>query len=463
MIFYGAPGTGKSFVVDVLTKNFNVERTTFHPESDYASFVGCYKPVSVSKGGSSLIEYKYVAQAFIRAYVNALTHPDKLQFLIIEEINRGNCAAIFGDLFQLLDRNEKGESAYAINCDSDIAAYLKCEFEACNKDVSIDLNPNLMKLPKNLYIWATMNTSDQSLFPMDSAFKRRWDMEYIRISDAGKGWIIKTGRDQYKSWYDFVEWINSVILDKTQSQDKQLGYFFIKPSGKKSRVITSRQFINKVVFYLWNDVFRDYMKSETPFDISADRGPIDPVKLKELLGKDPYIIDAFDKFFEVDTLPDFLWHLDNVSLPEEELDSSEDKEDAMDKYKVDDAILTTGKIAEITTGTIPSSVPEDWRVILHKTGFTSPYYLVKNYANTVLGLYYLSCSGLTAAEAVKLWSNAGATSAWITTNIPTDAIKWFKIGTKSGTVYLYKSTSPGHSTWNSLKNIAANLGITIIY
>lgn len=221
-IFYGAPGTGKSFKIKRDTKDQSKIRTTFHPDSDYSTFVGCYKPtmnedVKYDKEGNEKsctkqIEYAFVAQAFLKAYVKAWKFycsaedgTAKAQYLIIEEINRGNCAQIFGDLFQLLDRNEDGYSTYPIVADTDIQRYLSKEFEKVNVPDSLNTiyddydgniaedikNGNVLALPTNLYIWATMNTSDQSLFPIDSAFKRRWDWKYMPIDTKKRIGILK--------------------------------------------------------------------------------------------------------------------------------------------------------------------------------------------------------------------------------------------------------------------------------
>ena len=217
-IYYGAPGTGKSKTIKDLTFGESVIRTTFHPDSDYASFVGTYKPITEEVDlrdcyGKKVIDddtkevvkeeriaYKFIPQAFLEAYVKAWKKlgSSKKQFLIIEEINRGNCAQIFGDLFQLLDRNEYGFSDYPIVADKDMQKYLEKEFagwEITNKDeinqlygeanmVSLIMKGERLVLPSNLYIWATMNTSDQSLFPIDSAFKRRWDWKYVPIREG---------------------------------------------------------------------------------------------------------------------------------------------------------------------------------------------------------------------------------------------------------------------------------------
>ena len=294
-IYYGAPGTGKSKTIKDLTFGEDVIRTTFHPDSDYASFVGTYKPITEEVvlrdcNGKKVIDeetgkvvkedriaYKFIPQAFLEAYVEAWKKlgSGKKQYLIIEEINRGNCAQIFGDLFQLLDRNEYGFSDYPIVADKDMQKYLKKEFEGweiTNKDeinqlygeanmVNLIMKGERLVLPSNLYIWATMNTSDQSLFPIDSAFKRRWDWKYVPIregrdkeTNAPLNWYINTGDKQYK-WWSFISKVNELIGSLTNSEDKKLGYFFCKA---KDGEIDADLFVSKVIFYLWNDVFKDY-------------------------------------------------------------------------------------------------------------------------------------------------------------------------------------------------------------
>lgn len=432
-IFYGAPGTGKSHTIKEQTKGDDtVIRTTFHPDSDYSTFVGCYKPTMSEKPkpiygfdatGKTVkvedpkgtvveerkIEYKFIQQAFTKAYIQAwkkmvdyhpisrtfyvgstkydiigisgdlvrvkvsdredsedieirkseledifktkdshdveqnhgkeeqnrnkelwnnpnelgLNNPNEIkpdpsdidkikerlggdifkgidksfddawtflekgflkpQFLIIEEINRGNCAQIFGDLFQLLDRGDDGYSEYPIEADDDLRKELEREFDKLNLDAlkhEIDSifkenyphgitdkikSGKLLVLPKNLFIWATMNTSDQSLFPIDSAFKRRWEWKYqpiIKGVDEKTGkeldWKIKIDGYQPVDWWEFIERINNVIFNLTSSEDKQLGYFFCKPESKEKTTISAKRFVEKVIFYLWNDVFKDY-------------------------------------------------------------------------------------------------------------------------------------------------------------------------------------------------------------
>ena len=284
LIVFGAPGTGKSWYINSLIGDEEGEeedyamRVTFHPESDYASFVGCYKPTENESGD---LTYSFVPQAFTEAYVRSWKLPkDKPYFLIIEEINRGNCAQIFGDIFQLLDRYEedcekgkKGQSKYPIKSDKDLENYLKesladCDFsdipdEKVRKDVQ---DGKKLMLPSNLWILATMNTSDQSLYPMDSAFKRRWEWKYIPISYDRRVKFIVT--DNFKnsgegfSWEEFLKAVNSKIFDATKSEDKQLGFWF---TGE-SQTISVDTFVNKVVFYLWNDIFRDYRdQHNSPF------------------------------------------------------------------------------------------------------------------------------------------------------------------------------------------------------
>ena len=224
------------------------------------------------------IVYEFVAQSFLQAYVNAWKKYDRgdKQYLVIEEINRGNCAQIFGDLFQLLDRNDYGFSDYPIKADADMKRQLQKAFAGFSivqsdkvnamyegEDIVTQvLNGDILLLPNNLYIWATMNTSDQSLFPIDSAFKRRWDWTYMPISNAEKNWVIKVGDNNY-DWWQFLERINEKIGSTTNSEDKKLGYFFCKA---QEEVISAKTFVGKVIFYLWNDVFKDYEFGDAIFN-----------------------------------------------------------------------------------------------------------------------------------------------------------------------------------------------------
>ena len=337
-ILFGAPGTGKSHTInsDANITEQNSIRTTFHPDSDYSTFVGCYKPtkkeqskgvltplndlISISKEQStteqrvkfiskyaesikaaakenglsdnriirdanyfgwnsdtylmnflneileerakiddSEITYDFTPQAFTNAYVAAWKDLDNPFYLIIEEINRGNCAQIFGDIFQLLDRDEHGYSSYKTTPDQDLANYIREQFTNTDIDDADVKSGKKMQLPPNLHIWATMNTSDQSLFPIDSAFKRRWDWRYIPIDYTDRGHYINCGDTQY-SWADFLQKVNDRVESVTQSEDKKLGYWFMG-NGAEQKEITIDRFVSKVVFYLWNDVFKDFGKS----------------------------------------------------------------------------------------------------------------------------------------------------------------------------------------------------------
>lgn len=280
IIYYGAPGTGKSHSLKRETEEWEkkgrVVRTTFHPDSDYSTFVGAYKPTTesvqrydiynkpITKDGQPVMEqvitYEFVAQAFLHAYINAWKNREEPEFLIIEEINRGNCAQIFGDLFQLLDRGDDGYSEYSVRADKDLQKHLTNAFA----DVVLDDYPKVKSgevliLPKNLYLRATMNTSDQSLFPIDSAFKRRWDWKYVPIAKGNDNgveldWEIAIDSEKY-DWWTFIETVNKHIFGTTNSEDKQLGFFFCKA---KDNIIDAETFVGKVIFYLWNDVFKDY-------------------------------------------------------------------------------------------------------------------------------------------------------------------------------------------------------------
>ena len=337
IIFFGTPGSGKSYKVNELIKGKKFHRTTFHPDSDYASFVGCYKPTmsrmkltmsrlnprclsenelkqklqeylaegdtypvhrfaaaypeiedvqpstrkewlasfdktdamdtEIKKGvacgkevlkliNSSYISYSFTPQVFTEAYVDAWKNPEEEVYLVIEEINRGNCAQIFGDLFQLLDRNSDGYSDYRVKADSDLRDYLYGLLGEGHNGIK---NGELC-LPPNLRIFATMNTSDQSLFPMDSAFKRRWDWEYVPVdySESESNFTITLGEEKYR-WLEFLQTINQRIFKATNSEDKQMGNFFIKAHVSES------EFKSKVMFYLWDEVCRDEYGTQNNF------------------------------------------------------------------------------------------------------------------------------------------------------------------------------------------------------
>lgn len=414
-IYYGAPGTGKSKTIKDLTFGESVIRTTFHPDSDYASFVGTYKPITEEVTlrdcyGKKVIDeetnevvkeeriaYKFIPQAFLEAYVEAWKKlgSSKKQFLIIEEINRGNCAQIFGDLFQLLDRNEYGFSDYPIVADKDMQKYLKKEFEGweiTNKDeinqlygeanmVNLIMKGERLVLPSNLYIWATMNTSDQSLFPIDSAFKRRWDWKYVPIregrdkeTNAPLNWYINTGDKQYK-WWSFISKVNELIGSLTNSEDKKLGYFFCKA---KDGEIDADLFVSKVIFYLWNDVFKDYGFDDKDFQDEEGK------------------ILSFDRFYEdVNGVTNV--NVANVELFLENLGVDEFISDDEEEYinANEDEENEDSSDSNISS---PSSKREKYSI--NNSGAyrkcTVPYEAIK--------LYSLNHPSLPASTIIKIWS-----------------------------------------------------------
>lgn len=414
-IYYGAPGTGKSKTIKDLTFGESVIRTTFHPDSDYASFVGTYKPITEEVvlrdcNGKKVIDddtkevvkeeriaYKFIPQAFLEAYVEAWKKlgSSKKQFLIIEEINRGNCAQIFGDLFQLLDRNEYGFSDYPIVADKDMQKYLEKEFagwEITNKDeinqlygeanmVNLIMKGERLVLPSNLYIWATMNTSDQSLFPIDSAFKRRWDWKYVPIregrdkeTNAPLNWYINTGDKQY-NWWSFISKVNELIGSLTNSEDKKLGYFFCKA---KDGEIDADLFVSKVIFYLWNDVFKDYGFDDKDFQdeegkiLSFDRF------YEDKNGKTNVDIAIVEQFLENLGVDEF------ISDDEEEYINANEDEENEDSS---DSNISS-----------PSSKREKYSI--NNSGAyrkcTVPYEAIK--------LYSLNHPSLPASTIIKIWS-----------------------------------------------------------
>ncbi len=257
VIYYGSPGTGKSHRADIETNGKEVQKVTFHPDYDYHSFVGGYKPTM----DRDKIAYKFVPQIFTKIYVDAwknlVSADDRKPFYLqIEEINRGNCAEIFGDLFQLLDRDKDGFSKYEVTAEEELCKYLLSEKGFGGNHPGIENGK--LRFPNNLKIIATMNTSDQSLFPMDSAFKRRWDWIYVPIdyNCSSSDFTIKLNSKKEYSWLEFLEKINEEIFEITKSQDKQIGNWFIDAQNS-GKVISESTFVNKVVFYLWNDVFKD--------------------------------------------------------------------------------------------------------------------------------------------------------------------------------------------------------------
>lgn len=419
-IFYGAPGTGKSHSVEEVCKEYTHFRTTFHPDSDYSTFVGCYKPVTIKKeeecygvqklremynefhtkypshnisrfvglhyksflqltndeafavfkdfsadntilnilsnaipqaeacgelmkGCDSKISYAFTPQAFTLAYIEAWRDLSKPVFLVIEEINRGNCAQIFGDLFQLLDRNEDGYSSYEIVPDTDLKNYiaaqgLKIEDVGNNNDEDISeklMSGELMALPPNLHIWATMNTSDQSLFPIDSAFKRRWDWKYVPINtEAKSGWKIAVDSKDY-SWASFLEKINDEIDTTTSSEDKQLGFFFCKADDTdeddNNGTISAEKFVGKVLFYIYNDVFKDYGLDQEFFKDKENAGK--KISFRSLFKMNGDINEGQVAKI-LDNLGVEIYDANTDAIADEDNTEADDSDDSNDKIKL---------------------------------------------------------------------------------------------------------------------------------
>lgn len=275
-ILFGAPGTGKSYALnkemaDLLGEDEeNYERVTFHPDYAFSQFVGTYKPVPIfNEKEKEEISYQYVPGPFIRSYVKALksaqTDNPKPYLLLIEEINRAKVAAVFGDIFQLLDRKD-GVSEYPICASEDLRKYLAKELNVSEGQVAT------LTLPNNLYIWATMNSADQGVFPMDTAFKRRWDFEYLEL-DKGEseieGYEFKVGKYNYK-WNVLRKALNEVLSDEYGvNEDKLMGPFFIKLDDYKKEnsddMMLDDRFLgvfkNKVLMYLFDDAVKQKRKT----------------------------------------------------------------------------------------------------------------------------------------------------------------------------------------------------------
>lgn len=271
-IVFGSPGTGKSFRLksdceDLMEKTSGTyERVTFHPDYSYSQFVGTYKPVMGEDGNS--IRYDFVPGPFMRVYMDAIksgrTGSPKAHLLLIEEINRAKVAAVFGDVFQLLDRDGDGVSEYEIQASEDIRRYLAKELGGLSD------NYNKIKLPNNMFIWATMNSADQGVFPMDTAFKRRWNFEYLGINESEKE-IIGVGKIVLPGEPDAVEWnaVRRAINDRMASEyrineDKLMGPFFLAKkviaSDENGMIIDTEKFMkafkSKVIMYLYEDAVK---------------------------------------------------------------------------------------------------------------------------------------------------------------------------------------------------------------
>ena len=288
LIYFGAPGTGKSYELNKLAVGIdgepgcfdkaNVTRVTFHPDYTYAQFVGCYKPYSEAKEQGDepaskveeKITYRFVPGPFLETYIKAVQNPDMNHLLVIEEINRANPAATFGDIFQLLDRKSNGASEHEVAVPVEMRNCLKLLLpgyaaedrigdptKLFSEQMRLEGECERLCLPSNMYIWATMNSADQGVFPMDTAFKRRWDFRYMGINDGSAkidGIVVPVGiPTRMVSWDGLRRGINKVLLDAGVNEDKLLGPFFVSPSRLRDTAHFTQTFMDKVLLYLFED------------------------------------------------------------------------------------------------------------------------------------------------------------------------------------------------------------------
>ena len=288
LVYFGAPGTGKSYELNKKARECfpesNVSRVTFYPDYTYAQFVGCFKPVTRYKGDfdkplselEAYISYEFIPGPFLETYIKAVQNPNENYLLIVEEINRANPAAVFGDVFQLLDRNSKGRSEYEVAVPREMHDYLAIflpeyatsahipnPVELLSEQHRLEMETKRLSLPPNMYIWATMNSADQGVFPIDTAFKRRWDFRYMGINEGENADV--DGRilseinvpcgGHIVVWNKLRRAINEFMAndDLRINEDKLLGPFFITPSALTPERFPS-VFKDKVLLYLYEDV-----------------------------------------------------------------------------------------------------------------------------------------------------------------------------------------------------------------
>ncbi|WP_017212189.1 McrB family protein [Clostridium beijerinckii] len=289
-ILFGAPGTGKSNMLKLNAKGYKYdestekyvpcsysfvdkfERVTFHPNYSYAQFVGTYKPcsekITKTAGASTITEdiisYKYVPGPFLRVLVKSYQNSKENYLLIIEEINRANVAAVFGDVFQLLDRKSDGRSEYTIQSSEDLKTYLASQLEKKwgtadeTKRQELRAKYDEIHIPSNMYIWATMNSADQGVFPVDTAFKRRWSFEYIDINmgELNNDATVTFPDGRSAKWNDLRHKINDKLADiRTINEDKFLGPFFLSEKDLFPDNF-DLAFKSKLLMYLFEDVVK---------------------------------------------------------------------------------------------------------------------------------------------------------------------------------------------------------------
>ncbi|WP_436877421.1 AAA family ATPase [Mammaliicoccus sciuri] len=282
-ILYGAPGTGKSYKLREDSRLFgsNLRRVTFHPNILYSDFIGSYKPVP-TKDSQSSITYSFVPGALLKTLTEAFINPSEPHLLIIEELNRANVSATFGEMFQLLDRDSSGCSEYPIDISEDLQMFFEHKIFN-NEEISDELKnaiQNKIKdglvFPENLYIWATMNSADQGVLPLDTAFKRRWDFEYFSVDNSYDEEIfdtfglIKTGENEYIKWNDIRTFINDMLSNLNVPEDKLMGpYFLAKNILESDNDTVTNAFKNKVLMYLFEDIGSQYRNKI--FNVSKQR------------------------------------------------------------------------------------------------------------------------------------------------------------------------------------------------
>ena len=258
VLLYGVPGVGKSH--EIQTKYCDdperMERVVFHPDYTYSDFVGQILP----KVENDKLKYEFTAGPFTTLLAKAWNNPGKEYYLVIEEINRGNAPAIFGEIFQLLDRKTEDSHRY------DPSEYGESEYSITNSDIATAVfgDPEeKIRIPSNMWILATMNTADQNVFTLDTAFQRRWKLHHMKNDVMSAGHSKTKIEGSEIEWGTFASVINEMVTDYSlemmSSEDKRLGAYFVKKNE-----LSEEEFPEKVLKYLWDDAFK--MKKDAVFD-----------------------------------------------------------------------------------------------------------------------------------------------------------------------------------------------------